>query len=115
MDDIYFLTDLDVAKRIGANLKSMRLRQNITQSNLAESAGVSLSTLKKIENGDICSFDSFLRMLRTLRKLDVLQPLVDEEQLSPNEYYKLVQSSKTNQRKRAAGKLNEKHLEESEW
>ena len=106
MDDIYFLTDLDVAKRIGTNLKSMRLRQNITQSNLAESAGVSLSTLKKIESGDICSFDSFLRMLRTLRKLDVLQPLVEEEQLTPNEYWEFINSAKRKVRKRAgrAGK-----------
>ena len=101
MDNIYFLTDLDIAKRIGAILKSMRLRQNITQSNLAESAGVSLSTLKKIENGDICSFDSFLRLLRTLRKLDVLQPLVEEEQLSPNEYWEYINSAKRKVRKRA--------------
>ena len=101
MDDIFFLTDLDIAKRIGANLKSMRLRQNITQSNLAESAGVSLSTLKKIENGDICSFDSFLRLLRILRKLDVLQPLVEEEQLTPNEYWEYINSAKRKVRKRA--------------
>jgi len=106
MNDIYFLTDLDIAKRIGANFKSMRLRQNITQSNLAESAGVSLSTLKKIENGDICSFDSFLRLLRTLRKLDVLQPLVEEEQLTPNEYWEFINNAKRKIRKRAgrAGK-----------
>ena len=106
MDDIYFLTDLDIAKRIGTNLKSMRLRQNITQSNLAESAGVSLSTLKKIESGDICSFDSFLRLLRTLRKLDVLQPLVEEEQLTPNEYWEFINKAKRKIRKRAgrAGK-----------
>lgn len=106
MDDIYFLTDLDIAKRIGANLKSLRLRQNVTQSNLAESAGVSLSSLKKIENGDICSFDSFLRLLRTLRKLDVLQPLVDEEQLTPNEYWEFINNAKRKIRKRAgrAGK-----------
>ena len=106
MDDIYFLTDLDIAKRIGANLKELRLRQNVTQSNLAESAGVSLSSLKKIENGDICSFDSFLRLLRTLRKLDVLQPLVDEEQLTPNEYWEFINNAKRKIRKRAgrAGK-----------
>ena len=101
MDDIYFLTDLNVAKRIGANLKNLRLRQNVTQSNLAESAGVSLSTLKKIESGDICSFDSFLRLLRTLRKLDVLQPLVEEEQLTPNEYWEFINNAKRKIRKRA--------------
>ena len=106
MDDIYFLTDLGIAKRIGTNLKSMRLRQNITQSNLAKSAGVSLSTLKKIESGDICSFDSFVRLLRTLRKLDVLQPLIEEEQLTPNEYWEFINNAKRRIRKRAgrAGK-----------
>ena len=73
------------------------------------------SSVKKIEKGEIRSFDSLLRLLRTLGKLDVLQSLVEEEQLSPNEYYQLVQSSKTNQRKRAVGKLNAKYKEESEW
>ena len=107
MDDIYFLTDLDVAKRIGANLKNLRLRQNVTQSNLAESASISLSTLKKIENGDICSFDSFLRLLRMLRKLDVLLPLVEEEQLTPIEYREFVTKMKKKMRKRAS-RVNKK-------
>lgn len=115
MENVYMLADGAILEKIGERLKSVRLKQNITQQSLAEAANVSLSTVKKIEKGEIRSFDSLLRLLRTLGKLDVLQPLVDEEQLSPNEYYKLVQSSKTNQRKRAAGKLNEKHLEESEW
>jgi len=105
MEDIYYLTDLDIAKRIGANLKSMRLKQNITQSNLADSACISLSTLKKIENGDICSFDSFLRLLRMLRKLDVLLPLVEEEQLTPNEYWEFINNAKRKKRKRA-GRAN---------
>ena len=105
MEDIYYLTDLDIAKRIGANLQSMRLKQNITQSNLADSACISLSTLKKIENGDICSFDSFLRLLRMLRKLDVLLPLVEEEQLTPNEYWEFINNAKRKKRKRA-GRAN---------
>lgn len=105
MEDIYYLADLDIAKRIGANLKSIRLKQNITQSNLAEAAGISLSTLKKIESGDICSFDSFLRLLRTLGKLEVLQPLVEEEQLTPNEYWEFINNAKRKMRKRA-GRAN---------
>ena len=68
-----------------------------------------------IEKGDIRSFDSLLRIMRTLGKLDVLQPLIEEDQLSPSEYYKMVQSSKTTLRKRAAGKLNSNNKEESEW
>ena len=103
MNDIYMLTDMTILTGIGEKLKAVRLKQNITQQSLAEAANVSLSTVKKIEKGEIRSFDAFLRILRTLGKLDVLQQLVEEEQLSPSEYYNMVQTSKTNQRKRASG------------
>lgn len=115
MNDIYMMTDLAILTRIGAKLKTVRLKQNITQQSLAEAANVSLSTVKKIEKGEIRSFDALLRLLRTLGKLDALQQLVEEEQLSPNEYYRLVQASKTKQRKRAMGRLNNTKQEESEW
>ena len=88
MDDIYMLADTIIFNRIVGNLKAARLKQNITQQSLADAADISLSSLKKIEKGEI---------------LDVLQPLVEEEQLSPSEYYKLVHSIKSRrQRKRAS-------------
>ena len=49
-------------------------------------------------------------------KLDVLQQLVDEEQLSPSEYYNPVQSNTAkNQRLRAVGRLNTTNKEEPQW
>ena len=106
MNDIYMLADAIILNRIGNHLKTVRLKQNITQQSLADAAGVSLSSLKKIEKGDINTFDSLLRVLRTLGKLEVLQPLVDEEPLSPSEYYELVHSIKAkHQRKRASKKI----------
>ena len=83
MADIYMLTDLAILAKIGEKMKTVRLKQNVTQQSLAEAANVSLSTVKKIEKGEIRSFDALLRLLRTLGKLDALQQLVDEEQLSP--------------------------------
>ena len=116
MDDIYMLADAVILNRIGSHLKAVRLRQNITQQSLADAAGVSLSSLKKIEKGEIGSFDSFLRVLRTLGKLDVLQPLVDDEKLSPSEYYHLVQSDTAkHQRQRAVGRLNNTDKEGAGW
>lgn len=116
MDNIYMLADTTILNRIGNKLKATRLKQNITQQSLADSAGISLSSLKKVEKGEIGSFDSLLRVLRTLGKLDVLQPLVDEEQLSPSEYYELVQSNAAkHQRQRAVGRINNTNKEESEW
>ena len=115
MDNIYMLTDMSILVRIGENLKSARLKQNITQQSLAEAAVVSLSSIKKIEKGVISSFDALVRVMRILGKLDVLQPLVDEEQMSPSEYYDLVNSSKSRLRKRAVGKLDNTNNEKSEW
>ena len=104
MEDIYMLTDAAICNLLGENLKGVRLKQNITQQKLAEEAGVSLSTVKKMEKGEIGLFDAFLRVLRTLGRLDVLGPLVEEQQLSPNEYYEMVQKVGAHRRKRAAGR-----------
>ena len=109
------LADMAILTRIGEKLKAVRLKQNITQQSLAEAANVSLSTVKKIEKGEIRSFDAFLRILRTLGKLDVLQQLVEEEQLTPSEYYNMVQKAKTNQRKLAVGKARLNDAEGAAW
>lgn len=115
MEDIYMLADGMILGKIGARLKAIRLKQNITQQRLAEEADLSLSSVKKIESGEIKSFDALLRVLRTLGKLDVLQPLVEEEQLSPSEYYEWVNNAGSNQRKRAAGRTNKTGKEDPEW
>lgn len=115
MEDIYSLSDMMILSRIGERIKTTRLRQNVTQERLAEESNVSLSSVKKIEKGGICSFDSLLRVLRMLGLLEVLLPLVEEEQLSPSEYYNLVHSAKKKQRKRATSKPHKTNKEESLW
>ena len=90
MEDIYMMTDAIILSKIGSRLKSLRLKQNITQESLSETANVSLTVVKNAEKGEIRSFDAFVRLLRTLGQLEVLLPLVEEQQLSPNEYYELV-------------------------
>ncbi|MCM1532442.1 MAG: helix-turn-helix domain-containing protein [Ruminococcus flavefaciens] len=115
MSSTYSLADTQIERLIGEKLKTVRLKQNLTQESVAQEAQVSLSTVKKIERGEIGSFDAFLRLLRTLGKLDVLQPLIEEEELSPNEYYELVNNAKKKTRKRATGTFKPKRQEESEW
>lgn len=115
MDNIYMISDAVIQIRTGERLKQTRLKQNITQQRLAEEAGVSLSSVKKIEKGEIGSFDTLLRVLRILGLLDALQSLVDEPQLSPNEYYEMVHASKTKIRKRAASVLRKIEKEEPSW
>lgn len=114
MEDIYSLSDVQIQKKIGEKFKAVRLKQNITQDSLAESSLISRSSVQKVENGEIGSFDVFLRILRTLGMLDELGHLCEEEQMSPNEYFEMVNSVKKSRRMRAVGTIkNDK--EESEW
>lgn len=112
------LADGEICRRIGKKIRNLRLRQNITQMSLAEQSQISVSSVKKIENGEIGSFDSLIRVLRILGELDVFSPLLKEEDMSPNEYLEFVEAKKKKQRKRAKSTSNTNtsfNQEESEW
>lgn len=102
VDNFYMLSDAEITKRISAKLKEVRLKQNISRQDLADSTGVSVSSIARMEEGEIKTFDSFLRILRTLGKMDILLPLVEEEELSPSEYFNAVQEANKKIRKRAS-------------
>ena len=53
--------------------------------------------------------------MRTLGILDSISALFEEEQMSPSEYYEMVNKAKKNTRKRAAGKILADKKDESEW
>lgn len=116
-ENIYMLADHEICRRIGKKIRQLRLHQNITQMSLAQESQISVSSVKKIENGEIGSFDSLIRVIRILGELDIFSPLLKEEEMSPNEYLKFVESSKRKQRKRAK-KQNRVSIninEDSEW
>ena len=109
------LSDVEITKKISSRLKELRLKQNISRQDMSASSGVSISSIVRMEDGEIKSFESFLRILRTLGKIEVLLPLVEEEEISPIEYYKLTQSAKSKLRKRASKSKTNKQQEVSEW
>lgn len=117
-ENIYMLADGEICRRIGKKIRNLRLRQNITQMSLAEQSQISVSSVKKIENGKIGSFDSLMRALRILGELDIFSPLLKEEDMSPNKYLEFVEANKKKQRKRAKSTSNTNTLinqKESEW
>ena len=114
LDNIYMLSDPEICKRIAAKIKMIRLKQNMSQAELADKAGISVSSVKRIEDGEIKNFESLIRILRTLGELDVFVKLIEEQPLSPNEYYDLVNKTGKPQRKRAS-KGYTKEKEESKW
>ena len=115
LDNIYMLTDIEICDRIGVKIKTVRLKQNMSQEELADKSGVSISTIKRMEEGEVKTLESLIRILRTLGKLDIFIPLVEEEQLSPNEYYELTNKANKHKRKRASKGYKIENKEESEW
>ena len=113
-NDIYTRSNSQLTRLLGEKIKTVRLKRNVTQQSLADASSISLSSVKKVENGQIGSFDTLLRILRTLGMLESISALFEEEKLSPSEYYEMVNKAKKHTRKRAAGKLKI-NKEESEW
>ena len=87
----------------------------MSQTELTDKSGVSISTIKRMEDGEVKNFESLIRVLRTLGKLDIFIPLVEEEQLSPTEYYELANKANKPMRKRASKGYTKENKEESEW
>ena len=115
LNNIYILTDIELCNRIAAKIKTVRLKQNMSQVELADKSGVSISTIKRMEDGEVKNFESLIRVLRTLGKLDIFVPLVEEDQLSPNEYDELASKASKPKRKRASKGYTKENKEESEW
>ncbi len=85
---------------LGSRIARARLRQNQTQVELAASAGVSLSTVRRLEAGSGSQLSAFLSVLRSLDLLDDLEAAIPSSQPSPIE----LADSGSQTRKRARGK-----------
>lgn len=115
MDNVYMLTDTDIQLRLAEKIRTLRLQQNYSQQALAERSGVSVSTIIRTENGQTTSVDTLVRLLRQLGKLEVLIPLLEDEPLSPTEYYRLKQAAEKPLRKRATKSSRVTKKEETIW
>ncbi|MCS5719101.1 helix-turn-helix domain-containing protein [Herbiconiux sp. CPCC 205763] len=72
-------TSDEVEERLGARIRSLRLSKNLNQAAVAERAGVSVRTVKNLENGRGSSVATLVRVVRALGRsdwFDALQPVV---------------------------------------
>lgn len=85
---------------IGSYIKDWRLKQNKTQQQVAECAGVNRSTVVLLEKGIGGTLSSLIQVLRALEQLHLLEIFKVERTLSPLQLAKLEQKK----RRRARGK-----------
>lgn len=82
-------SDEAVLDELGHRLARTRLERNVSQEQLAAEAGVSKSTVERLEAGRPVKLGSFVRVLRALGQLDVLDRVLPEPLPSPIERIRL--------------------------
>jgi len=102
------LSEDSVLTELGRRLARRRLDKGLTQAALAAEAGISKSTVERIESGASTQLAKLIRLLRPLDLLDNVDILVPEQTASPIDLLKLHGK----QRQRASSRQHDKAAEE---
>jgi len=70
---------------LGARLARLRLSRNLTQAELAQEAGASVPSIKRLEAGKNTSLDTVLRVLGALKLGDRLLEILPDPSVRPVE------------------------------
>src|SRR5476649_1348033 len=65
----------DYERRIAAQIRSLRIRNNLDQATLADVANVSLGTIQNLERGKGSSLSTLIKVVRALEQEDWLERL----------------------------------------
>lgn len=94
-------SDEIIRQSLGRRVQAHRLFKNQDQATFAYEAGVSASTLYRLEKGETVSIDAYIRVLRVLGLLSRLDDLIPEVALSPMQQ---LREKRARTRQRATGK-----------
>lgn len=78
-----FKSDIEILEEIGRRIQTTRLERNVLQKDLAAWAGVSLTTLQRLEGGKSINTMYLVKILRALDMLEKLGLLFSEPLPSP--------------------------------
>lgn len=107
----YSMTDKGICIEMGHRIRSLRLRRNLTQQQVADRAALSLNSIKSLESGK-GKLSTIIAVLRELGALDALENFLPEPGISPLQLAR--QRGKI--RQRASGsRLKGKASEAPEW
>lgn len=86
MADFYEYSIPELTKLLGQRFKDYRLRSNMTQKEVSEQSGITITTIHKFENGTSgnMSLGTFLLLLKAIGQIDALDELLPE--LPPSAY-----------------------------
>ncbi len=93
----HFMTDDEILSEVGEKVRQRRLTQNITHEDLARHAGVSRSSVHKIENGQSVAMSVFIKVMRSLFLLDSFRHFIPADE---HDYEKIRNNTPDRQRAR---------------
>lgn len=97
-----FYTPSEISDILGKRLKARRLSLNLTQSALAEKAGIGISTVARIESSQGGTLDNVIRLAIALGMINHFSELFD---VAPADIKDII--AKQNPRLRASNKISE--------
>lgn len=89
---------VSICMELGVRCKALRLSRNLTQQQLADMVGASLSSVRRFEVQGQGSLEMFVKITQALQVVQQLEPLFTQQETSIAE---LEKQQITQQRKRA--------------
>lgn len=80
MADYYEYSIPEIIKVLGARFRDYRLRSNMTQREVSEQSGITITTIHKFENGTSgnMSLGTFILLMKAIGQIDALDELMPE-------------------------------------
>ena len=101
-----FYSDEEILKELGERIKAERIRQKMTQGQLAVNSGVGKSTIERAEAGESIQFLNVIKVLRTLHQIPALDGLLPSSEMTPMQYLYSKNQKKTERYRSVAKKTS---------
>lgn len=103
ISDPYERSDNDIVSELGKRFREYRIALRLTQKDVAEQSGVSVMTVVRFEKGEggTIRLDTFVSMLRSIRKLEGIAETIPEIPISLYDERKARQKQKQRVRRNA--------------
>ena len=90
MKDYYEYAIPELVRLLGSRFKEYRLRANMTQKEVSDQSGISVTTIHKFETGYAAniSLGTFLQLLKAIEQIDSIDRLLPDLPESPYLYVK---------------------------
>ena len=102
----YITPDQIILKELGQRLARVRKQQGLSQTVLAEEAGLGVATLRRIESGQSGQMESWLKIMKALRMTASVEAFLPEKFDSPRAQ---VLSGKSRRNKTGREKQSSEH------